>query len=221
MSPEAPVHSEKDSLSNLRMAKNGTQKSLDRAQEIYLTAAQIFFTKGYSATSLNDIAEALGITKAGLYYYVESKQDLLYQIIKLGLDNVKGEVLDPARDIKNAEERLRFIITNHARLSAGGNHAVIIISHEVEALNFDQRQEVLQRRRDYFEFIRNTLVELEREGKLQIIDLTTATFTLLGMIIWLARWFSPNGKMSVENVCEDICEMALRGVLRIDSVSSN
>ena len=110
--------------------------------------------------------------------------------------------------------RLRFIVNNHSRLSAGGNHAVVIISHEVDALNFNQRQEVLQRRREYFEFIRNTLVELETQGKLQEIDLTTATFTILGMIIWLARWFSPNGKMSVENVCEDVCEMALRGVLR-------
>lgn len=196
------------------MAKNGTQKSLDRAQEIYLTAAQIFFTKGYNATSLNDIADALSITKAALYYYVESKQDLLYQIIKLGLDDVKAEVLDPAREISNAEERLRFIILNHSRLSAGGNHAVIIISHEVDALNFNQKQEVLQRRRDYFEFIRNTLIELEGQGKLHDIDLTTATFTILGMIIWLARWFSPNGKISVENVCEDVCEMALRGILR-------
>jgi len=196
------------------MAKNGTQKSLDRTREICLAAAQIFFTKGYNATSLNDIADSLGITKAALYYYVESKQELLYRIIKLGLDDVKGEVLDPAREIENAEERLRFIILNHARLSAGGNHAVIIISHEVDALNFDQKQEVLHRRREYFEFIRNTLVELEAQGKLQKIDLTTATFTLLGMIIWLARWFSPNGKMSVEKVCEDVCEMALRGILQ-------
>lgn len=196
------------------MAKNGTQKSLDRMREICLAAAQIFFTKGYNATSLNDIADALGITKAALYYYVESKQELLYRIIKFGLDDVKNEVLEPAREIEDAEERLRFMVLNHARLSAGGNHAVIIISHEVDALNFEQKQEVLHRRREYFEFIRNTLVELEAQGKLQKIDLTTATFTLLGMIIWLARWFSPNGKMSVESVCEDVCEMALRGILQ-------
>lgn len=196
------------------MNRNGTQKSLDKAREIYLAAAQIFFTKGYNATSLNDIADAFQMTKAGLYYYVASKQELLYRIIQLGLDDVKGEVLDPAREIIDPETRLRFIIANHARLSAGGNHAVVIISHEVDALNFDQRQEVLTRRREYFDFIRNTLVELKAEGKLQEIDLTTATFTILGMIIWLARWFSPNGKMSVESVCADVCEMALRGVLR-------
>lgn len=196
------------------MAKNGTLKNQDKTQEICLTAAQIFFSKGYNATSLNDIADSLDITKAGLYYYVESKQDLLYRIINLGLDSVQEEVLNPARSIEDAEQRLRFIILNHARLSAGGNHAVIIISHEDNELNLQQREETLKRRREYFDFIRNTLAELKDSGKLEEIDLTTATFTILGMIIWLSRWFSPKGKMSVEKVCEDVCEMAVRGILK-------
>ncbi len=202
------------------MAKIGTQKSQDKAQDIYQIAAQIFFTKGYNSTSLNDIADALNITKAGLYYYVESKQDLLYRIINLGLDSVQTEVLEPAREIIDAEQRLRFIIYNHAKLSAGGNHAVIIISHEVNELNFSQREETLKRRRNYFDFVRQTLVELENESKLQKIDLTTATFTILGMILWLSRWFIPNGKISVEKVCEDVCEMALRGIIRIKTGES-
>lgn len=196
------------------MAKNGTQKSQEKAQEIYLTAAQIFFTKGYNACSLNDIADALKITKAGLYYYVESKQSLLFEIINLGLDSVDREVLGPARSIIDAETRLRFIILNHARLCAGGNHAVIIISHEINELNFSQREEVMVRRRNYFEFVRNTLIELKKENKLYDVGLTTATFTLFGMILWLSRWFHPNGKMSVEKVCQDVCEMALRGLLK-------
>jgi len=58
------------------------------------------------------------------------------------------------------------------------------------------------------------LVELEKEGKLHKIDITAATFTLLGMILWLARWFHSSGKLSVEKVCEDVCRMALRGLLR-------
>ena len=164
------------------MARNGTQKSIDRAQEIYLTAAQIFFTKSFHSTSLNDIADQLGITKAGLYYYVESKQDLLFQIMNLGLDRVKNDVLLPAQKISDAEARLKFTILNHARLVAGGNHAVVIISDEISSLNFAQREKILERRRLYFEFVRATLVELEKEGKLHKIDITTATFTL-GMLM--------------------------------------
>jgi AcrR family transcriptional regulator len=196
------------------MPRNGTQKSLDRAQEIYLTAAQMFVERGFESTSLTDIAVALSITKAGLYYYFESKQELLYRIVTLGLDSVKNEVLDPAREIGDAEQRLKFIISNHARLAAEGNHAVIIISHEINALSFTQREAVLKRRRDYFEFVRDTLVELQKDEKLYDIDITTATFTLFGMILWLSRWFRPNGKLSVEKVSRDVCEMALKGLLR-------
>ncbi|HEX8736802.1 MAG TPA: TetR family transcriptional regulator [Pyrinomonadaceae bacterium] len=196
------------------MPRNGTQKSLDRAQEIYLTAAQMFVERGFESTSLTDIADALKITKAGLYYYFESKQELLYLIVTLGLDSVKNEVLDPAREIIDAEQRLKFIILNHARLAAEGNHAVIIISHEINALTFTQRETILKRRRDYFDFVRDTLVELEKGGKLYDIDITTATFTLFGMILWLSRWFRPNGKLSVEKVSQNVCEMALKGLLR-------
>lgn len=195
------------------MPRNGTQKSHDRAQEIYLAAAQLFFEKGFESTSVSDIASALKMTKAGLYYYFESKQELLFRIVTLGLDSVKDAVLDPAHLIEDAEERLRFILTNHARLAAEGNHAVIIISHEINALTFDQRVTVQNRRRDYFEFVRNTLVELHEEKKLRDVDITTATFTLFGMILWLPRWYRASGKLSVETVCRDVSDMALRGLM--------
>jgi len=196
------------------MARNGTQKSIDRAQEIYLLAAQLFVEKGVESTSLSDIANALNITKAALYYYFESKQELVYRIVELGLDNVKNEVLDPAREIEDAEERLKFIVFNHARLAAEGNHAVIIVSHEMNSLSFTQREAIVKRRREYFEFVRDTLVEIQSDAKLNDVDMTTATFTLFGMILWLSRWYRPNGKLSVEKVCQDVCDMALKGLLR-------
>ena len=195
------------------MARNGTKKSLDRAREIYLTAAQLFFEKGFESTSISDIADALKLTKASLYYYVESKQDLLYRIVLLGLDSVKDAVLDPARSIEDAEDRLKFIIFNHARLAADGNHAVIIISHEMTALNSDQRTLVQNRRREYFDFVRNTLVELQQQGKLRKLNITTATFTLFGMILWLPRWYRSNGLLPADVVCHDVCDLALGGLM--------
>ncbi len=195
------------------MARSGTQKSLDRAQEICLTAAQMFFENGFESTSVSDIAESLDLTKAGLYYYFESKQALLYQIVTFGLDSVQNKVLDPARLIKDPEERLRFIILNHARLAAEGNHAVIIISHEINALTSAQRLTVQKRRREYFDFVRNTLVELKGQRKLRDFDITATTFTLFGMILWLPRWYRSSGYLPVEMVCNNVCDLALNGML--------
>jgi len=195
------------------MAKGGTKKNSDRAQEIYLAAAQLFFEKGFESTSVSDIADALKLTKASLYYYVESKQDLLFRIVLLGLDSVQDEVLDPATAIADAEERLKFIIFNHSRLAASGNHAVIIISHEINSLNPDQRSMVQRRRREYFDFVRNTLVELQQQGKLKKLNITTTTFTLFGMILWLPRWYRLNGLLPVDVVCNDVCNLALGGLM--------
>lgn len=195
------------------MPRNGTKKSLDRSQEIYLTAAQLFFEKGFESTSVADIADSLKLTKASLYYYFASKQELLYRIVSLGLDSVQDAVLDPAHNIDDAEERLKFIILNHARLAADGNHAVIIISHEINALTYEQQAIVQNRRRDYFNFVRSTLVELQQQGKLRKMNITTATFTLFGMILWLPRWYRSGGLLPVDEVCQEICDLALGGLM--------
>ena len=195
------------------MPRNGTKKSLDRSQEIYLTAAQLFFEKGFESTSVADIADSLNLTKASLYYYFASKQELLYRIVSLGLDSVQDAVLDPAHNIDDAEERLKFIILNHARLAADGNHAVIIISHEINALTYEQQAIVQKRRRDYFDYVRSTLVELQQQGKLRKMNITTATFTLFGMILWLPRWYRSGGLLPVDEVCQEVCDLALSGLM--------
>ena len=198
--------------------KNGVQKSLNRKREIYLVAARMFVEKGFDSTSLTDIAAALNITKPALYYYFESKQELLFQIANLGLNLVKDEILTPGREIGDAEERLRFIILNHTRLAAEGNYAVIIVSHEMNSLTFKQREHILNLRRIYFEFVRETLTALKASGKMREIDTATATLTLFGMIVWLSRWFRPHGKRPVGTVCRDVCEMAMNGLLKNPAV---
>jgi hypothetical protein len=66
----------------------------------------------------------------------------------------------------------------------------------------------------YVDLIRETLAEMKTEGKLKEVDLTAAAFSLLGMILWVARWFRPDGKLSREQVAEEICRIALGGLLK-------
>src|SRR3982074_426960 len=87
-----------------------------RAAEVYRMAAQIILQKGYDATSVSDIAQALGITKAGLYHYIHGKTQLLFDIMQYGLNELDREVAQPAHKIADAETRLRFMIGMHARI---------------------------------------------------------------------------------------------------------
>jgi AcrR family transcriptional regulator len=196
-----------------------TSTESDRLSEIYRAAARIICEKGYDATSMNDIAEAVGITKAGIYHHIPGKKDLLFRIMNFGLDELDAEVIAPARAVTDAEQRLRTIITNHVRLitdrsTPQGNNPVTIVVDEVAGLRAPHRRKIDQRKRAYVDLVRETLKQLRDEGKLNEVDVTTSAFSLLGMILWLSRWYNPEGRLSPEEIAEEITRIALGGLLR-------
>ena len=185
-----------------------------RAAEVYRTAARMILDKGYDATSVSDIADALGITKAGLYHYIKGKTELLYEIMKYGLTELEREVLEPAAKIKDPEERLRFVITTHARLVTRGDGVVTILVDEARALTPTQNRYVRRMKRAYFDCLRDAAQELKKQGKLRDIDPTVAAFSITGAINWLSRWYRPDGKLDAAEIGEQIAEMTLHGILR-------
>ncbi len=186
----------------------------ERLAEIYRTAAQIILRKGYDATSVNDIANALGMTKAGLYHYINGKKELLYDIMNFGLGELDEEVAEPSKAISDPAARLRFIVASHARLVTRGQGAITILVDEITALTPAQSRKITQRKRAYFDFLRGTLDELKAAGKLQDVDTTAATFSLLGMINWLSSWFRHGGALSEEQAADQLVRIAFHGILR-------
>jgi AcrR family transcriptional regulator len=185
-----------------------------RRIEICRTAAQIFRDRGYDATSVSDIARALGITKAGLYHYFESKEALLFEITSYGLDRVRDEVILPARAVRDPEARLRQMVMRHARIATQGRGAIAQIVDEVRALPPPARKRVEERMRAYVDLVRGTLVELRSAGRLRDVDPTVAAFSVIGTILWLPRWFRQTGRLSQEQVANQIADIMLGGLLR-------
>jgi len=180
---------------------------------MYRTIAQLFRDRGFDATSVSDIARALGLTKAGLYHHFDSKEALLFEIMMFGLDKVRDEVILPVRAIGDPEERLRQLITRHARITTRGHGAVAHLQDEIRALPPPSRKQVEHRMRVYFDLVRGTLDELHAAGRLCDVDRTVATFSLIGMILWLPRWFRQDGRLTQDHVAENIANLALGGLL--------
>ena len=176
--------------------------------------------KGYEATSMNDIADAVGLTKAGIYHYIRGKEQLLFEIMNFAMDMVDEDVVAPAREVTDAEERLSTIVDRHAKriLEVGG--AVTILLEEMHALTPAHQRTVRNRKRAYFELVRQTLEQLAGEGKLRDINPTVATFSLFGMILWISRWYRRDGDLSAEEVLHDFHKLALSAVLRTETVHS-
>jgi AcrR family transcriptional regulator len=187
---------------------------LDRTTEIYLKAATIFYERGYDATSMNDLAEAFQLTKAGLYYYIKSKEELLFAIMNFGMDCLQRRVIEPARAEPDPEQRLRVIVRAHARELTEGSKAIAILTDEVAALAPAHRKQILQRKRAYFNLVRDTLEAIKKAGKLRAVDTTVATFSLFGMLLWLPRWYRRDGRLSSDRVIEETLQMALGGLLK-------
>src|SRR5204863_9589289 len=106
-----------------------------------------------------------------------------------GLDRVRDEVIVPVRSIRDPEERLRQLIVRHARITTRGQGAVAHLGDEIRALPAPARRQVEQRMRASFDLVRGTLAELRAAGRLRSLDITVAAFSVLGMILWLPRWF--------------------------------
>ncbi len=163
---------------------------------------------------MSDIAEAVGLTKAGMYHYIRGKEHLLFSIMSFAMDTVDQHVIEPARGLAGAEQRLRTMVELHARriLESGGE--VTILLEEMWALTPAHRRIIRRRKRVYFETVRGTLKQLASEGKLRKVDPSVATFSLFGMINWISRWYRHDGKLSSEAIVRDFTEIAMSSVLQ-------
>jgi TetR/AcrR family transcriptional regulator, cholesterol catabolism regulator len=185
-----------------------------RRAEICRTAARIFRDRGFNATSVSDVARALGMTKAGLYHYFVSKEALLFEIISFGLDRVHDEVIVPVRAVRDPETRLRQLVIRHARIVGRAHGAVASLGDETRALPAQARKKVEQRMRIYFDLVRDTLAELKTAGRLRRVDPTVAAFSVLGTILWIPHWFRHEGRLTEEQVADEVANFVLGGLLR-------
>ncbi len=186
-----------------------------KRSEICVTAALTFIERGYDATSVNDIAAALGITKAGLYHYITGKESLLRDIIALSLDSLHERVIRPTSGISDPGERLRAIVLAHAGVATLKKGALTLLVDEVHALPPSQRRLVNQRRREYVRYVRDTLAELQAAGRIAPVDATVAAYSIIGVISWLPHWFRAGGRLTGQAVAEEVVKYVVGG-LRLD-----
>lgn len=185
----------------------------DRHAAIIKAAALVIYRKGYDATSMNDIADAVNLTKAGLYYYTKGKQDLLYMIIKWAMDLVEEHIIRPGRLIDDPEDRIRAIVEFHLRTIMIGSGAVTILTVEADKLAPEHREAIRARNREYVRLVCETLDELIAIGRLRPMDTMIAALNMFATILGIARWYQPDGRMSQDEVIREVSSFVLGGLL--------
>lgn len=200
-------------LSKQPSQSNNSTPAEDRTAEICLTAARVICEKGYDATSMNDIAAAVNLTKAGLYYYTSGKQDLLYRIIIYAM-NLVEDVSNQCRIITDPEERLKQFIHLHVLTVVDGGGSIAILSDEMNALSPDQRAEIVARKRRILDMTRNTLQELRALGRLHDINPDIAALNFFATVLGIPRWYKPSRELPTSEIANQVSRFLLNALLK-------
>jgi TetR/AcrR family transcriptional regulator, cholesterol catabolism regulator len=166
--------------------------------------------------SLADVAQASGISKAGLYYHFRSKQELLAAIISYAQDIHEEEVQKVLADSSaDDEEDLRRLIHAHAVMMTREDDAAfaVLAVDEMRSLLPADRKHIARRKRDYLSLISERLERLAAAGRLREVDIATATHTLAGMVMWLPKWYRQPGRLSAAQLASEVAELAVHAVL--------
>lgn len=189
--------------------------SKHQLREICSAAARVFYEKGYDGASMQDIADAVGLTKAGLYHHVGSKDRLLFEIMDYGMDILDETVVSKVRGITEPRERLRKIIAGHIDLIVRTrNLEITVILHENRSLKGPLRSKINARKLDYIRLLEQTIAEVQATASSQpLMSPRLAAFALLGMINWLYQWYKLDGPVKEEQLVEAYTRFFLRGFL--------
>jgi AcrR family transcriptional regulator len=193
----------------------GTRRELVE-NEMYEHAIRLFAERGFAGTNLQDIADAMGMTRPALYYYVKSKDELL---AKLAADVAGGSAVEmaelAARPDLDAVGKLRGIARlSVVRLARQPDRFRLLIRSEAE-LPAELAESYDANRRAVLKTVADVIEQGIVAGQLRPVDARVAALAVLGMCNWVAWWFRP-GRDDVDAVADQLADMALAAVQRAD-----
>ncbi len=183
-----------------------------RNQQILQTAAKLFRLYGYHGTSMQDLAEALGLQRGSLYHYIETKEDLLHALMKEAIETFIARVEPIANAPEPAASKLRKAVAAHLRVLVTMPDAVAVFLHELKALSPENQRAIIALRDRYEGLFRHMVAQGAADGTLRPVDPKVATFAILGILNWPYHWFDPAGRLSVDELAEAFADLILHGL---------
>jgi AcrR family transcriptional regulator len=177
-------------------------------------AAQLFRQHGYRAARLEDIGAELGVSRAALYYHVESKEAILLEIIRQVVEDATSRVERIVASDLPAAEALREMIAGHIEYMSDNLDLVAVFLQEVPQLPEDRYRDVMQKSRRYTDLIVATVKRGVADGTFsEDLDPVLATFGFLGAMNWTYRWFDSGGSWTPDTVRDQLTSLVLDGLL--------
>ena len=186
---------------------------MDKREQIYEKALELFIENGYDQTPLSQIAHELNLTKAGLYHYFQSKEELLFFLHQHNMEINFIPVLDAAEKIADPEKRIAYFLKHYTESSLTKSAAAKVLIHEINRLQPEHQKIIKKTWRRAFNILRNAISELESAGKIKGINKTFAAFAAIGMCSWTFYWFDYNRGKTGSELSDTYTKIFLNGLL--------
>jgi AcrR family transcriptional regulator len=183
-----------------------------RLAQILRHATEVFCKKGYEGASMRDLSRESGMSLAGLYYYFESKERLLFLIQKHTFTTIVQRLKARLEGVSDPEQQIRIFILNHLEYFLANPASMKVLSHEAEALRNSFASEVAAIKREYYRICVGLLDELKSDRGLEF-STRIAVLSLFGMMNWIYTWHNPRVDADAEQLAREMSDVFLRGVM--------
>jgi len=179
---------------------------------IKTVAVDLFFRKGYFATSISDIAKGCGIQKASIYYHYPSKEDLLFFIMEATMDGLVEHLRTVLSQAEGVENKMRAAVHGHVQFHLKQQKETFIASSELRGLSDEHYRAVVDKRDEYEGIFQDLIEEGRAQGIFDRGDVKILSYAVLTLCTAGAFWFNPQGRLAVDDIAEIYENFVLKGM---------
>ncbi|MFD2579428.1 TetR/AcrR family transcriptional regulator [Novosphingobium colocasiae] len=198
--------------SPFRTARQREEDRLAKREAVLRAAVRMFNERGVHATSLDDVAASLGISKRTIYHYLASKDQVLLECVTIGLQQLLQAAEAAREEESTTKGRLVRFLRRYAEINMDDFGRCVIRTGE-ESLAPESRPRFRALKREIDDALRRMLSEAIADGAIAPVDVKMAAFALAGALNWPARWHSPDGGRSAEELAASLVDILLGGLL--------
>jgi AcrR family transcriptional regulator len=206
------VASSKNAGSRAMQSRTPNRESVSESRtsaEIQSAAVRLFAAKGFSGTSIRDIANEANRSLSVLYYYYSNKEDLLYKIMVEAMQDLLSPAKEVMSNIADPRERIEALIKLHVRDHAKNSLRCIVGDTELRSLHTRHRRQAIAVRDGYERIWQDTISDGLTAGAFIVSDVKIARLALIEMCTSVAEWFKPAGRLSVEEVSDELTKLCV------------
>ena len=186
----------------------------ERRTQVVEKAKELFSERGYLATSMRDLADALQIEPASLYSHIKSKEDLLLDIANESANNFFEVVEEIAASQLATKEKLTQMIIAHVVVITQNINASAIFFSEWRHLSEENKEAYATRRDAYEDLFRQVVLQGIKENLFRNYDERFTSRTILSALNWTHTWYRPDGELQPEEIGKRLAETLLKGLIR-------